>query len=305
MRLKKTILVLLLALFVGVVGVGIVGCEKIDDSGEPNEPLTKVDCSFTVMSYNVRTLNIDLSETRNPNDDISVRGPLMISEIRKADPDIIGVQEWLFAHEAAMLNELNDDYEYIAVSRDGSIIGEMCAILYKSERFELVDTHTYWVSETPEVKSKGWDAKLYRICTVANLKDKKNGKVIRFGNVHLDNVAKLASENGTKLVIDRAGASEYPAIQVGDFNYDITSKNYEYCIENMDDARLVAPNAFTTSTYNGWNEKKIMDGGNPIDHCLVTKDAFNILSYEVYSHKVDGLFASDHFPVVIKMELKD
>ena len=299
MRFKLTIVVLLLAITLGLVGVGLY--KDLFATYEIEEP-ERVDCSITVMSFNVRTLNMGI--VKDPNDDIELRTPLMLSQIADANPDLIGAQEWLFAHEGKFMKELLKTYEFIGESRDGTMFGEKSAIFYRKDRFELVDSYTYWVSETPEVMSLGWDATIYRVCTVAILKDLKNDKIIRFGNVHLDHIAPEASKNGTKLVIDRASESEYPAIQVGDFNYDITTDRYAYCIEKMDDTRLIAPNAVTTSSYNGWNKNKIADGGNPIDHIFVSKGDFNVYSYEVFSYLVDGLFASDHFPVVAKIELK-
>lgn len=298
MRLKVTIAVLLLAITTGLLGVGLYTNFMPKEAEEPE----KIDCSFTVMSYNVRTLNMGI--VKDPNDDIEFRTPLMLAQIADANPDIIGVQEWLFAHEGALKKELTKTYGFIGQSRDGTMFGEMSAIFYRLDRFELIDSYTYWVSETPEVLSLGWDATVYRVCTVAMLKDVKNGQIIRFGNVHLDHIARDARTNGTKLVIDRAVESEYPAIQVGDFNYDISTSMYKYCIENMDDTRLLAPGAVTTSSYNGWNKEKINDGGNPIDHIFVSKGDFNVYSYDVFDYLVDGWFASDHFPVVVKVELK-
>lgn len=300
MRIKVAIVVLLLAITLGVVGAGVVYTTFNPTTNDP--AVEEVDCTMTVMSFNVRTVNFEFN--KNPNDDIELRSPLMLKKIAEVNPDLIGMQEYLFGHETFMKPELLKTYDFVGESRDGSFFGEMSAIYYKKERFELIDSYTYWVSETPEKMSLGWDATIYRVCTVAILKDKLNDKVIQFGNVHLDHIAKLARENGTKLVIDRAVQSEYPAIQVGDFNYGITNKNYKYCTENMDDTRLVAPGAITTSSYNGWNEETINDGGSPIDHIFVTKNDFNVYSYKVHAELIDGLFASDHFPVVAKIELK-
>ena len=301
MKFKKAIVVILLVVTIGVVGANVyVGLNSSNNDPTPQE--VEVDCTMTIMSFNVRTVNFDAN--RNPNDDIELRTPLMLKKIAEVDPDIIGMQEYLFGHETYMKPELIKKYGFVGQSRDGSYFGEMSAVFYKLERFELIDSYTYWVSETPEEMSLGWDATIFRVCTVAILKDKLNDRIIRFGNVHLDHIAKEAREKGTKLVIDRAVEDEYPAIQVGDFNYNTKNGNYEYCIKKMDDTRLVAPDAFTTSSYNGWDEEAINDGGLPIDHIFVTKGDFNVYSYKVHAELIDGLFASDHFPVVAKIELK-
>ena len=296
MRFKITISVVLLAITLSVCGAGVCSAYVQD------RDVTGVDESLTVMTFNVRTLNLDIKG--NPNDDITLRTPLMLKQIAEADPDLIGMQEWLFAHEGDFLKGLQKNYGFIAVSRDGTIFGEKCAIFYKLERFELIDSYTYWISETPEVRSYGWDSSLYRICTTAVLKDLKSGKILRLSNVHLDHEGYEARKYGTELVVDNTADSEYPAILLGDFNYDTTHENYQYCIERLDDCRLVAPGAVTTVSYNGWKDEYLEIGGYPIDHIFVSKGDFKVYSYQVLNRKVDGLFTSDHFPIVVKLEIK-
>lgn len=297
MRFKITIAVLLLALTFSVCGVGIY--VSLSDDSVVEEP--PVDYSFKVMSFNVRTLSIDLN--RNPNDDIPLRAPLIIEQINDENPDLIGCQEWTFVHEVNIAKPLEEKYGYFAVSRDGSPFGEMGAILYKKERFELVESSNFWLSDTPEVISKGWDGGCHRICTTLILKDLKSGKNIQFSNTHLDNAGVEAREKGTKMVVDKVVNSELPAILVGDFNYNTDNYNYRYCIQNMDDARLIAPELIMTATYNGWDDRAIL-GGKPIDHIMLSKDDFNVRNYKVLNYKSQGLFASDHFAIVSVLEVK-
>ena len=297
MRFKITIAVLLLALTFSVCGVGIY--VSLSDDSVVEEP--PVDYSFKVMSFNVRTLSVDLN--RNPNDDIPLRAPLIIEQINDENPDLIGCQEWTFVHEVNIAKPLEEKYGYFAVSRDGSPFGEMGAILYKKERFELVESSNFWLSDTPEVISKGWDGGCHRICTTLILKDLKSGKNIQFSNTHLDNAGVEAREKGTKMVVDKVVKSELPAILVGDFNYNTDNYNYRYCIQNMDDARLIAPELIMTATYNGWDDGAIL-GGKPIDHIMLSKDDFNVRNYKVLNYKSQGLFASDHFAIVSVLEVK-
>lgn len=297
MRFKITIAVLLLALTFSICGVGIY--VSLSDDSVVEEP--PVDYSFKVMSFNVRTLSIELN--RNPNDDIPLRAPLIIEQINDEDADLIGCQEWTFVHEVNIAKPLEEKYGYFAVSRDGSPFGEMGAILYKKERFELVESSNFWLSDTPEVISKGWDGGCHRICTTLILKDLKSGKTIQFSNTHLDNAGVEAREKGTKMVVDKVVNSELPAILVGDFNYNTDNYNYRYCIQNMDDARLIAPELIMTATYNGWDDGSIL-GGKPIDHIMLSKDDFNVRNYKVLNYKSQGLFASDHFAIVSVLEVK-
>ncbi|MBQ8178434.1 MAG: endonuclease/exonuclease/phosphatase family protein [Clostridia bacterium] len=298
MRVKVTVVILLLALTISICGVGIYLSFEPSDIQDVEE----VDYSIKVMSFNVRTLSLDLN--RHPNDDVPLRAPLIIKQIGEENPDLIGCQEWTAAHEYNIVKELGETYGYIVVSRDGSVIGEMGAIFYKKERFELIETSNFWLSDTPDEISKGWDGGCHRICTSVILKDLKSGKTIQFSNTHLDNAGAVARKNGTKMVIENMTKSQYPSILVGDFNYNNDNANYKYCIERVDDARLLAEGAITTATYNGWNKIFLQEGGKPIDHIMLSKDAFNVSSYKVLNKLEDDLFASDHFAVVAVVEVK-
>ncbi len=302
MRFKITVVILLLAITIGVCGVGVYTSFISNDAKEA-EKADEVDYSMKIMSFNVRTLNLEFG--RHPNDDVVIRAPLIIKQIEEEGPDLIGCQEWTAVHEANIVKEIEDIYGYISANRDGSIIGEMGAIFYKRDRFELIEASTFWLSETPDKISMGWDAACNRICTTAIFKDLKTNQIIQFSNTHLDHRGALARENSTKMVVKNVTDSQYPAILVGDFNYDVEDINYQYCIENLDDTRLLADGATTMITYHAWNETYITNAtGLPIDYIMLKKDTFNVSSYNVLNKLVDGLFASDHFAVVAVIEVK-
>ncbi len=300
MRFRVTLVVILLAITLSLVGVGVYNSNfKVEES---NEEIEEVDYSFKVMSFNVRTISFDFNG--NPNDSITLRTPLIISQINDEDPDIIGCQEWTFTHETQVAKLLSEKYGYYAISRDGLPIGEMGAIFYKKSRFELIEVNTIWLSDTPDEISIGWDGGCHRICTTARLKDLKSGEIIEFNNTHLDNKGNLARENGTKMITDIVTKSDYPSLVLGDFNYNTFNYNYRYCTEYMDDARVLSEGAITTATYNGWDTSALNVGGSPIDHIMLKKDTFNVSGYKVLNYLVDGLFASDHFAIVATLELK-
>ncbi len=301
MRLRVTIAVVLLAITLSLVGVGVYS--SLDTAH--NDPIVDegtVDYSFKVMSFNVRTISVGLNE--NPNDNIVLRSPLILEQINAEDPDLIGCQEWTAVHEINVAKPLSDEYGYYAISRDGSPLGEMGAIFYKKERFELIEATTFWLSDTPNEISLGWDGGSRRICSTVLLKDLKSGKTIEFNNTHLDNQGVEAREKGTKLITAQVVNSQYPSIVVGDFNYNTSNRNYEYCVERMDDARLISEGAVTTATYNGWDRELLNVGGLPIDHIMLKKDTFKASGYKVLNYLVDDLFASDHFAIVVVVEVK-
>lgn len=299
MRLRITIVTLLLAVFMATGFVCAYDLLKVDDAVTLPVPVY----DFKVMTFNVRTFNLD--NANNPNDSIPLRAPLMLKLIEDEAPDIIGVQEWLTFHEFELNETLLETYGYVGVGRlDGGIIGEMTAVFYRKKRFEMVSTDTFWLSETPDRPSVGWDANIPRICTTLILNDLESGKTISVSNTHLDHQGPLAREYGTKLVVERACESEHPAILMGDFNYDISHVNYQYCIDNMDDCRLQVDDAVTMNTLNSWRKDRLEPKGLPIDHIFVSKGDFNVKTYKVCNYLIDDLFPSDHFPVMVTVEVK-
>ena len=301
MRFRVTVAVVLLAITFSLVGVGLYS--SLDNA--QNDPIVdevKVDYSFKVMSFNVRTISFDLNG--DPNDSIVLRAPLILEQIADENPDLIGCQEWTATHEYHIVKQLSKDYGYYAISRDGTPFGEMGAIFYKKERFELIESSTFWLSDTPNEISLGWDGGCHRICSTVLLKDLKSGKTIEFNNTHLDNKGVEAREKGTALITAQVVESEYPSIVVGDFNYNTKNYNYTYCTERMDDARLLSEGAVTTATYNGWDTSALNVGGYPIDHIMLKKDNFNVSGYKVLNYQINNLFASDHFAIVAVVEVK-
>lgn len=301
MKVRITVAVVFLAITIALCGVGI-GSSFLQEKEDVPTTMVKEDYSFKVMSFNVRTINLDLSG--HPNDNIQLRSPLIIEQIRAESPDLIGCQEWTASHEAFIQKKIANDYGYIVISRDGLPFGEMGAIFYKKARFELLENHTFWLSDTPEKISLGWDGGCHRICTTAVLKDLKSEKTLQFSNTHLDNKGIEAREKGTKMVVKEVEESSYPSILVGDFNYNNFNANYAYCIEKLDDARLIAEKSVTTATYNNWNENSLSIGGYPIDHVMLKKDCFLVEEYKVLNYLVNDLFASDHFALVVTLSIK-
>ena len=130
-----------------------------------------VEPNVRVMTFNVRYATAPDGDNAWPK-----RKTLLIDTVRKFDPDLLGTQEVL-ALQADYLAESLSDYKLVGVGRDdGKRRGEYSAILFKTARFELVDSGTFWLSETPDVPgSKSWDSALPRVATWARLRDRSTG----------------------------------------------------------------------------------------------------------------------------------
>ena len=171
---------------------------------------------ITVISYNIRYDNPDDGENQ-----WSLRKEKVASYLRETQPDIVGMQEVL-QHQLEYLNDVLDKFSYVGVGRDdGKTKGEYSPILYNSMNLKVEESNTFWLSETPEEISVGWDAALERICTYARFKDLTSGKQFWVFNTHFDHIGELARAASARLIlrkIEKLNKMNIPVVITGDFN---------------------------------------------------------------------------------------
>ena len=229
------------------------------------------------------------------------RKTLVRDTIKKYNPDTLGLQEATYRWMLYLRWSLRKDYDYVGVGRDdGKNMGEFSPVFYKKDKYEVVDKGNFWLSETPEVPGKGWDAACVRICSYVVLKDKQTGEKFAHFNTHLDHVGDIARSEGAKLIADRADTFKgIPTIVTGDFNVNPESGAYKTIISaGFEDARSLDANANDVKTYNGFDE-------NPhemIDFVFV-KYGFKVKSCNTITDKIDGRYVSDHYPVLAELEI--
>ena len=200
---------------------------------------------FRIMSFNV----LCWGEGEHSIDN---RIPLVISVIKKYAPDSFGVQE---AHKKwidALVGGL-PEYDYVGVGRDdGNEKGEYAAVFYRKERFAASDSGNFWISETPDIPSKGWDAACIRIATYVKLTDKVSGESYIHFNTHLDHIGVQAQINGAKMIQKKAASfGGVPVVATGDFNVMPDSDCYKTMISaNLADARNLAPDSDDCYTFH-------------------------------------------------------
>ena len=203
--------------------------------------------------------------------------------------DIFGSQEVRKGQLDDMLAML-PDYDYIGVGRDyGDDRGEFCPIFYRKDVLEKLAGGTFWLSETPEVPSKGWDAKYNRICTWGHFRHKATGKKICFMNIHFDHRGVQARIESAKLMLDyvKKNCKGMSVIISGDYNVTQTSESYKVLAESkiLKDSYDCAKYRFApTGTFNGFNPKRYTN--QRIDHLFVSKklkvSRWGVLTYHYY-----------------------
>jgi len=180
---------------------------------------------LTVATFNVRY--------HNEGDSINGNGwkqrcPVICGLIRFNDFQIFGAQEVLHDQLLDMLADL-PEYNYVGVGRDdGKTKGEYAPIFYQKDKFKVLKSGHFWLSEITDRPNKGWDAALPRICTWARFEDLKTGAKFFFFNLHMDHIGIEARKNSAKLVLSKIKemCGDEPVILTGDFNVDQNSPNY-------------------------------------------------------------------------------
>ncbi len=238
----------------------------------------------------------------------TARKEMVVDTIRKEMPDTLGVQEAHYDWIKILVDGL-PEYSYVGVGRDdGKTEGEFSAVFYKKGMFDVIDSGSFWLSETPDKPGKGWDAACIRICSWVKLKNKENGKEFVHFNTHLDHVGLVAMQKGAELVTKKAEeiCPDLPAFFTGDFNVTPVSEPYRTVINGgFEDSRLVADVTDNGSTYHC----DVFANDNPehehsiIDYCF-KKGNIEIKEYKVIRDLYPGdLYPSDHYPVVVVANL--
>ncbi len=258
--------------------------------------------NITVMTYNIRCGFCEDSSSVN---NWSKRKYLVAYIIKNHNPDLIGLQE-AEMFQVKELIEMLDEYDWYGVSReDGKEGGESTAILYRKKRFSLEQEQTLWLSETPELVSKGWDAAYKRTVTITKLKDLMSSKGFYYFNTHLDHIGETARTESSKMIAAEIGeySKEYPVILSGDFNYRSTSDGYKIITGKIFDTKLISKTESNGGniTFNGFG--KDIQSDNMIDFIFVN-DKVEVLKHIVDTATFNGLYPSDHYPVISEIRIK-
>lgn len=210
-------------------------------------------------------------------------------------PDVVGLQEALSDQVQYLTMALDKTYKAVGVGRDdGKKAGEIMAVLYNFKTTKLLKWGTFWLSDTPETPSRGWDGACNRCATWAILKDKATGQRFFFVNTHIDHVGAEAQQKGVKLVADKIAELNkegLPVIVTGDFNMEVSNASMAPMKDGFQNAREAAVVTDDHFSYNGWGK-----ASSTIDY--VWFKGFTCTRFETVTKPyAERTFISDHFPV--------
>ncbi|MGY3053363.1 endonuclease/exonuclease/phosphatase family metal-dependent hydrolase [Pedobacter sp. UYEF25] len=252
-----------------------------------------------IITYNIRY--------NNPGDGINAwpnRKENVKALVKFHDADILCVQEALAIQFDQLLE--NSNFKAEGVGRDdGKRKGEFSAIYYDKDRFIKKDGGHFWLSTTPNVPSKGWDAALERICTWVELYDKKNKKAFLVFNTHYDHIGVQARIESAKLIKQKIQeiAPKLPVVFTGDLNVTPETEAIATIKSFLSDAKEVsiAQPYGPEGTFNNFQfDSPLKDR---IDYVFVNK-GFKVEKFAVLSDSKNQHYFSDHLPVFVALDFQ-
>ena len=271
-------------------GIGFISTEEIK--------LAEDNLTLDLMSFNIRT------DADSGVKSWAQRKGALINSIITRNPSVVTFQEVKknqYQDLAAGLTE----YTVVWYARQGGDNPEGLAIAYKTSEWNEVSRQRFWLSETPDVQSKGWGESYYRILVNVLLQHKATGQHLNVFSVHLGLVA-AAQVNGMQLILDEAAKYDYPTFIAGDFNCTDQSETYANTSAMFRDTQKYASITESGDTFQSWGSG-LSDGKDYIiDFCFVSKEHFAALEFDICQDKWgdnDANFLSDHFALITKVAL--
>ena len=255
-----------------------------------------------IISYNIR-----LGVADDGANSWEHRREATLRMLEREAPTVFGIQEgYLF--QVKYIEENLPQYGRVGVGRDdGKEGGEIMAVFYLRDRYDLLDHGDLWLSETPDRVSRGWDGACNRTMTWVHLREKATGKEFFLFNSHFDHIGTVARAESAKLLIEKVAeiAGKTPAFCTGDFNSNQQTNVYNTIVTS---GTLVDSYARTTDkvnadwpSYNGYKYISTPPAkASRIDHIFVTKGRTKVQSWAIVNTSYSQKYPSDHFPVVIE-----
>lgn len=247
--------------------------------------------TLKVISYNIRLSSADDGPNSWPH-----RREGTLTLLAREQPDLLGIQEGEL-EQVRFLEEQCPDYARLGVGRDdGAGRGEIMAIFYRRDRFELLDSTTFWLSETPDRVSRGWDAACNRTATWGVFRDRRSGRLIGYLNTHLDHQGATARAESIRLLVDRLQAlapTDAALIVGGDFNSPTDDAIFRPLDSLLYSARDTSPTTDCKGSYHAFGA--LTTDAPMLDHLFYR--GLQPLAFRTLDGDYSVPYLSDHYPV--------
>ncbi len=240
----------------------------------PEEPeAIPVSLDLQVMTFNIRQSgdkNADGTYSLDGTNAWHYRRDALMDYLNNSGMDILCLQEIKKVQNEEMQPLFDEKYTALYFERDNSANPEGLTTVFNNQKFELISQNMFWLSDTPEVMSKGWGVNYYRIATEITLKEKTTGKLITVYNVQMDHQFEEARLKGTQLILEKAANAEGQVIFAGNFNVEDTASCYQAVASQMTDCNEALDPNKVMATYNAfWGDTEGFV--NPCDFIFVEK----------------------------------
>ncbi|MBQ6117601.1 MAG: endonuclease/exonuclease/phosphatase family protein [Clostridia bacterium] len=250
----------------------------------------------------VRVVQFNLRCTGLGKTSVAYRAPLMTAMLQSLRADSMGFQEanlrWM-----TYLEEHLTDYAYVGAARDdGKVRGEFSPIFYLKEKYDPVESGTFWLSKTPDKPgTKDWGSACNRICTWAVLENKETGARYAHFNTHLDHISGEARTHQMEVLLEKVKEylGVYPVVLTGDLNDLEDSDMYREAVALLTDARRAAPVTDTQDTFHNYGG--VVPKGL-LDYVFVSENVTPLV-FHVIDDKLDGAYLSDHYGVYVDLAM--
>lgn len=261
----------------------------------PSAPLPETEIpagAYRIASFNVKNAGSGENSWEN-------RTVLVGDSLKALMPDCFGLQEAHLGWITTLLYQM-PHYGYTGVSRrdqENFATDEHCPVFYRKDKFRLLESDTFWLSETPGTPSKSWDSSMNRICTWAKLEDRSTGFVFVLMNTHFDHIGAQARLNSALLINEKASEFGCPVVVTGDFNCRESQAPYITLTAGpLRDVKYAAPDTMAGGTFNGFAGDGLHYPGSPIDFIFISS-GFGALRYRIVYGLARERFVSDHFAI--------
>jgi endonuclease/exonuclease/phosphatase family metal-dependent hydrolase len=293
----------LIRIFVSVLALALGSVCRAAGEAPAREP------NVVVMTFNIR-----YGTANDGENSWEKRKDLVFDVLRRHDPDVVGLQEALRLQIDEIRSAL-PQYAEIGVGRDdGKTGGEYSAILYRKDRFDVNESGTFWLSDTPEVcGSITWGNACTRICTWGRFIRRGSSEVFYLFNTHLDHISQYSRDRSVILLAERMRDRKHPdrVIVTGDFNAGEDNPAVQYLegrqelqaatnglatnpMPLVDTFRSLHPDANDVGTFHAF---KGDHSGDKIDYIFV-QPGTRVLQAEILRDATENRYPSDHFPVM-------
>ena len=251
--------------------------------------------NLKVISFNIRCCDDD-----NGNS-VKERAPRLSAVVNSYDADVIGFQEYTPLWEEYVDKYFCNNYELFNVYRDNIGWLESAPILWKKDKFNCLNKGCFWLSDTPEVMSNGWDLLGYnRICLYAVLQDKTSGKTFTVMNTHFGFGDECHIKSIQLIKKYAQTISNNPTSITGDFNMQPTSLGYKEITKSyFNDVNALTVND-KSDTFHGYKLPNKV--GEHIDYCFIN-NKIKPINYKIITDAVNGQYPSDHYGVYSELEI--